>query len=104
MQTSYGELKVTKEDIQNYKKTTINMIYKLLPVREEGGDWLKYLESVILEIYGFSKVFIEEDATATIKLISKLSGLISLKDDDDFQAYRKIVFECTNLVKIEAVR
>ena len=32
----------------------INQIYKLLPTREEGSDWQKPLETLIIQVAGMS--------------------------------------------------
>ena len=34
-----------------------NQIYKLLPIREEGGDWVRPLETIIEELTGMDRLF-----------------------------------------------
>jgi len=86
------------ENENKYKRVLINMVYKLLPLREEGSDWIKYLESLILEIKGFDSIFENGEEISYIRLLSKLEGLKELKNKEDFMLFRKIIFECTNLI------
>ena len=37
-----------------------NQIYKLLPLREEGGDWQKPLTTLMEELAGISRLFIDQ--------------------------------------------
>ena len=37
-----------------------NQIYKLLPLREEGGDWKKPLENIMEELAGISRLFFDQ--------------------------------------------
>lgn len=98
MQTKNG-MEFSIEAEKNYKKFLINMIYKLLPIREEGKDWKKYLDSSILEIHGFVNLFEQIDELSVIRILSKLESLRDLDNEEDFYNYRKIVLECTNLIK-----
>lgn len=83
---------------QDYKTLLINMIYKLLPIREEGKDWENYLESCLAEIHGFHNVFEEIDSLQLVRILSKLESLKQLTNKEDFYHYRKTILECTNLV------
>ena len=59
---------------------------------EKGGAWEKFLETILLELYGLEKI----DKTINYwPLIGKLSELKYL----DYQYFRKTIFECINLVK-----
>ena len=98
MQTKYG-MDFSRNTEKEYKKFLINMIYKLLPIREEGKDWEKYLDSSILELHGFVDLFEEVDELSMVRILSKLESLKYLKEEEDFYNYRKTVLECTNLVK-----
>ena len=98
MRTKFGmEISLTGES--RYKKLLINMIYKLLPIREEKNDWKNYLNSLIEEIHGFEDLFEEIDEVSIIRILSKLQGLKDLDKEEDFYLYRKTVLECTNLIK-----
>ena len=37
-----------------------NQIYKLLPIREEGGEWKKPLTTIMEEISGMDRLFIDQ--------------------------------------------
>ena len=88
---------IPEEDFEKYLIVLKNKVYKLLPLKEENLDWDKYLNSILIEVSGFSSLF--EDRVRLISLMSKLEGLNSL---EDFMLYRRTVFECLNL--LEAIR
>lgn len=60
-----------------------NQIFHLLPLNEEGGDWLKPLDTIILEVSGISNLF--PDNTKLFELLSKLEGLKAQGVDIEFQ-------------------
>lgn len=97
MQTKQG-LKFSDKTEREYKNLLINMIYKLLPIREEGKDWEKYLESCLAELYGFNSIFEEIEELKLVRILSKLESLKTLTSEEDFYSYRKTILECTNLV------
>lgn len=97
MQTKAG-LTFPKGTKRSYKTILINMIYKLLPIREEGGDWEKYLDSCLAEVQGFQEIFEEIDELELVRVLSKLQSLKLYTSKDDFYNYRKTVLECTNLI------
>ena len=80
----------------NIKRLT-NQIYKLLPLREEGGNWSRPLEALIEEIAGMDRLLIGQHLIL-FKLLSKLEGLLLLRDENDFMLYRSIIFECLGLL------
>ena len=98
MKTKQG-LMFPEDTKDRYKTLLINMIYKLLPIREEGKDWENYLESCIAEIHGFQNIFEEIDSLKLVRILSKLESLKILTEEEDFYQYRKTVLECTNLVE-----
>ena len=91
------DLEVSNYTIDKKLSTLINQIYKLLPIREEGSDWVKPLETIIEELIGIDRLFIEEEYKF-FTLICKLEGLFFLENEEDFQLYRRIIFECLSLV------
>lgn len=97
MQTKQG-LKFSDETERDYKNLLINMIYKLLPIREEGKDWEKYLEGCLAELYGFNNIFEEIEELKLVRILSKLESLKTLTSEKDFYNYRKTILECTNLI------
>lgn len=78
-------------------KRLVNQIYKLLPLREEGEDWQKPLETIVEELSGMNELFLDHH-NILFTLICKLQGLIFLIEEKDFQLYRRIIFECLSLI------
>lgn len=86
LQTKYGEIK--PRTVIKYIGRKKDEIYKLLPLREEGGYWQEHLKTIYLELNGCYKLF-----DGSIELIEICSKLESLKDIEDFMTYRKTIFE-----------
>lgn len=80
-----------------YIKQKKNQVFKLLPLREENGEWRVQLESLILELGGLNKQVPYEDFIC-LTIIAKLS---SLTDSEEvvFTTYRKTVFEVISLLE-----
>lgn len=73
-----------------YRDKMKKQLYGLLCEREKGGEWEKYLDSILIELMGYN------DSSKTIDyytLYSKLSTCRYLS----FKYYRKTIFECMNL-------
>ena len=78
--------------IEGYYNKLQGRLYGLLCEREKGGAWEKFLETILLELYGLEKI----DKTINYwPLIGKLSEIKYLY----YQYFRKTIFECINLVK-----
>lgn len=92
LETKYG-FKVNKTDINGYLSIQKNKIYKLLPLREEGLEWDKFLNSILVELSGFNKLF--DNKVALVATMAKLEGLYEI---EDFMVYRKTIFECLNSI------
>lgn len=73
----------------------INQLWKLIPMRENGEDWVSQLVILIEEISGLVAIYC--DKTEGLILLSKLEGLTS-NVCDDFMVYRKTVFRCIELL------
>lgn len=97
MKTIYGE-NITVDILTSQKKKLVNQVFKLLPLREEGANWEKPLESLIIEINGMNSLIIHEDKTKIFSLVCKLEGLNLLQQDNQFDLYRKTLFECINIL------
>lgn len=83
----------------NVKRLT-NQVYRLLPAKEEGNDWVKPLETCIIELLGLGDLI--ADQPKFLMLVSKLDGLRVSKDDIEFSLYRRTIFECCGILnKIE---
>ena len=81
--------------IENIDRIT-NRIFKLLPSREEGGDWQTPLNNIIIEIQGMKILWSDQPKLFT--LLCKLEALNSLTEEDDFLLFRKIIFECLGIL------
>ena len=46
------------EDVNTNVRRLTNQLWKLIPMREHEEDWLKQLDTVILEIAGLNEIFI----------------------------------------------
>lgn len=86
------DLEFDKEAIINNIDRITNQIFKLLPSREEGEDWVAPLQNLILEIAGMKALWI--DQTRLFSLLCRLEALLSLTEEEDFLAFRKLIFEC----------
>ena len=78
-------------------KRLINRVYKLLPMREQGQDWEKLLETLIQELNGLKRLIYGQDDLFII-ILCKMEGLFSLTKENDIKLYRRIIFECLNLL------
>ena len=96
MNTKYN-LTVSEEIVRKSIKRIVNLTYKLLPTREEGGDWKKPLETIIEELVGMNDLFLDQQDKIFV-IICKLQGIFNLTDKDDFQLYRRTIFECLSLL------
>lgn len=72
-----------------------NQLWKLIPMREHQENWLRQLNTVIIEIAGLNEIF-KSELDYTI-LLSKLEGLKVV--EVEFEDYRKTVFESISLLR-----
>ena len=92
------DIEIDNQKICNRIKQLINLIYKLLPIREEDGDWQSLLSTIIEEISGIYRLIPLDYQSDLFILLSKLEGLFSLTQENDFFDFRRTVFECLNLM------
>jgi hypothetical protein len=85
----------TEEKIEYLQKLK-GKIYKLLPIREEGGDWKNYLDGLLVELAGINRTFYQLNSTYFTSLIGRLVGL----DNTSFPLFRKMIFESINSVEL----
>ena len=64
-------------------------------MRENGEDWEKQLQSVIIQVSGLNEIFLFNPLF--LQLLAKLEGLEV--EEVDFENYRKTVFECISLLQ-----
>lgn len=91
------DIEIANEAIIDNLDRITNQVFKLLPSREEGSDWEMPLHNLMLEIGGMNKLLI--DQTILFSLLCKMESLLSLKREDDYFDFRKIIFECLGLIK-----
>lgn len=75
----------------------VGQIFRLLPAREEGEDFLKPMDTIIVELSGLADVIDDSKLTDLLTLISKLRGLRSMDVDSDFMLYRRTILEACSL-------
>lgn len=88
------DLELSFEDIDKNTRRLTNQLWKLIPMREHEEDWIKQLDTVILELAGLNELFV---GSHFLQLISKLEGLRVY--DNSFELYRKTVFESISLLQ-----
>ena len=90
-------INLSDEVVRNDIKRIINQIYKLLPMREQGQDWQKPLQTLIEELAGMQRLFQGQQEQFLI-LLCKLEGLNILVQEEQFILYRRTIFECLSLL------
>lgn len=95
MLTKYG-ININSQNIQANLYRIGNQIFKLLPMREEGKNWIKPLETLIVEIVGWCSLF--PDQKDLLALCAKLEGLRACGEDSEFRFYRRTIFEACGIV------
>lgn len=88
-------MSIERDEFSAYLNLLKNKTYKLLPLREEGLDWEKHLDTISIEVSGLAELI-----GAKPRLISLLSKLESLHSTEDFMTYRKTIFECLNEIEV----
>ena len=89
-------LEFDKDAIEKNINRITNQIFKLLPNREEGNDWQTPLQNLILEVTGMKILWV--DQPNLFSLLCRLEALLTLTGEDDFFAFRKLIFECLGLM------
>lgn len=74
-----------------YKDKLKNRLYGLLCEREKDGEWEKFLESLLIELYQFDE---DKKTINYYRLIEKMSKMKYLR----FSYFRPLIFECMNLI------
>ena len=88
----------SKDIITKDIKRVINQIYKLLPLRQQGSDWHKPLQTIIEELAGMQRLFLGQQEESFLILICKLEGMNILTQEQHFNLYRRTIFECLSLL------
>ena len=88
-------LKFSNEEIHQEIIRLTNQLWKLIPMWENGEDWNKQLDTVIVDVAGKDEIFLHNENF--LQLLSKLEGLRVI-EEIEFSIYRKTIFECINLI------
>ena len=91
------DIEIAEDAIIENIDRIINQIFKLLPSREEGGDWETPLHNLILEVGGMNKLL--GDQTILFSLLCKMEALTVLTEEEDYLAFRKLIFELLGVLK-----
>ncbi len=91
------DIQTLPEAIEENLKRIINQVYKLLPMREEGSNWEKPLETLLEELKGMDRLLLDQHKVF-FSLLCKLEGLFELTENEDFDRYRGTIFECLSLL------
>lgn len=91
------DIQILPEAIKENLKRIINQVYKLLPMREEGSNWEKPLETLLEELKGMDRLLLDQHKVF-FSLLCKLEGLFELTEKEDFDRYRGTIFECLSLL------
>jgi len=68
-------------------------IWKLIPVREEGGDWIELTNRNLLMLRG---LYLETKDPRVTEAIYILQGV---KTEEDFSLFRTMVFKASSLLE-----
>lgn len=91
-------LNISEEIIEKDIKRIVNQIYKLLPLREQGQNWQKPLQTIIQQLVGLQRLFLDQQGQSFLILLCKLEGMNILVQEEQFSLYRRIIFECLSLL------
>lgn len=90
--TKYGQ--ITVEQYNKYKKSLINRIWAILPMKEENSNTLEqYIESLNSELMMNISIF--EKSEHIITVICLLEHVMIESDHD---VYRKEILRCCNIL------
>ena len=81
---------MTDKFAPEYIKRLRNRLYGVLCEREKGGEWEKFLDSIIIELLGATE---EQKSVGYYVLLSKLSACRLL----DYKYFRTTVLECMGI-------
>lgn len=80
---------ITNATFDGYKNKLKGRLYGLLCEREKDGEWEKFLNALIIELWGLGA-----NSINWWPLIGKINMLKYLS----YEYFRKTIFECMNLV------
>lgn len=90
------KININNEIIISSLNRLTNQIFKILPMREEGGEWKATLQNLIVELVGMNSLLI--DQADFFPLLCKMEGMLTLDTEEDFLIFRSNIFECLRLL------
>ena len=90
------DIQIAEDAIIENIDRIINQIFKLLPSREEGGDWETPLHNLILEVGGMNKLL--SDQTILFSLLCKMEALTVLTGEDDCMSFYSAILMSKTLL------
>lgn len=87
IETKYNN-KYATEEITAYIDRFKNRVFKGFCLREEEVEWNKYFKTLIQEFDGFHELF--KKPAKSIEILSKMESALK---EEDFQIFRKTIFE-----------
>lgn len=78
----------SKEEVQLYIERFKNRVFKGLCLREEEVEWDKFFITLIQEFDGFHRLF--NQPARSIEILSKMESALK---EEEFQTFRKTIFE-----------
>lgn len=87
----YSPKEIQEAVYSGYLERLKNKLFGLLREKEKQREWEKFLDTILIELYGFSE---EQKTINYYALCSKLSSLRYL----EYSYFRKTIFECMNLI------
>lgn len=93
METKYGKL--PSSSFENYRKSIIDKIWILIPLKEEQCPTLQnYIERLNRELCGMTKFILNHDEY----IMTTICLLENLITEENFETYKHDVFRCCELV------
>lgn len=82
---------INKASFEGYSYKLKNRLYALLCEKEAKGEWEKYIDTILVELYGLSSVL---DSISYWQLLGKIGSLKYLS----YSYFRKTIFECMSIL------
>ena len=83
---------LSKEMREAYENKLGDKFYGLLKEREKNREWEKFLDSILIELFGFEE---NKQTINYLILVKKASMLRYLR----YEYFRKTIFDCIDLTK-----
>lgn len=77
---------------EEYRNKLKNRLFGLLCEYEKNREWRRYLDAILIELYGFDK---ENQNAAYFHLVHNLSSCRFLS----YEFFRSTIFDCMSLVE-----